>query len=135
NLLDMPIDHTENIKTIEQIKEIVTYCINDVESTKEIFKKSIKQIELRKALTNEYKIDLINASEPKISKELFLHFLSEKTNTDKYKLRDIQTHRDIIPVKDIILPYVNFNRPDFLELLDKFENTLVDALKTKGSVS
>jgi hypothetical protein len=134
NLLDMPIHHNTEINTIEEIKTIVEYCINDCMSTREIFYRSQKQIALRKSLTLEYNINLISASEPKISKELFLHFLSEKTNVSKYELKQMQTHRDMIPLKKLILPYTNFNNPDFLELLDKFENTIVNALQTKGSV-
>jgi hypothetical protein len=78
NIIDMPIHHTETIVT-EQIPEIIRYCINDVKSTKQIMKLSKEQIGLRKTLTDEYGINLFSASEPRISKELFLHFLSQKT--------------------------------------------------------
>ena len=48
---------------------------------------SKKQIELRKNLTDEYNINLFSASEPRISKELFLHFLSQKTGIKKFDLK------------------------------------------------
>ena len=42
----MPIHHSTEIK-IKSIDDIITYCINDVKSTKAIMFKSKKQIELR----------------------------------------------------------------------------------------
>jgi hypothetical protein len=73
NIIDMPIHHSTDV-TAEQIPEIIRYCINDVKSTKAIMFHSKDQIALRKSLTDEYGIDLFSASEPRISKELFLHF-------------------------------------------------------------
>jgi hypothetical protein len=82
NIIDMPIHHTSEVES-SQIPEIIRYCINDVKSTKKIMHLSKEQINLRKALTEEYDIDLFSASEPRISKELFLHFLSKSTGIKK----------------------------------------------------
>jgi hypothetical protein len=71
NIVDMPIHHSSDI-TVEQVPDIIKYCINDVKSTKAIMFHSKDQISLRKSLTDEYGIDLFSASEPRISKELFL---------------------------------------------------------------
>ncbi len=101
NIIDMPIHHTETISA-EQIPEVIRYCINDVKSTKQIMKLSKDQIGLRKTLTDEYGINLFSASEPRISKELFLHFLSQKLEVKKWDLRQARTHRARITVKNII---------------------------------
>ena len=69
NIKDMPIHHASSI-TEDQIESIISYCINDVKSTKAIMHLSKEQIALRKTLTEEYNIDLFSASEPRISKEL-----------------------------------------------------------------
>ena len=37
NIIDMPLEHTTKIDKQEQLDLIIKYCINDVESTKEIF--------------------------------------------------------------------------------------------------
>ena len=37
NMVDMPLPHDTNITTKQQLDMIVSYCINDVDSTKEIF--------------------------------------------------------------------------------------------------
>lgn len=134
NLQDMPIHHTTEIKTKEQIDEIISYCINDVRSTKRILYLSKNQISLRKNLTNEYNINLYSASEPKISKELFLHFLSEKTGLKKQDIKYSRTKRKSIIAGDIILPYIKFNHPTLQGLLDTFRNAVIDPENTKGSL-
>jgi hypothetical protein len=93
---------------------------------------SKSQIELRKALTEEYNIDLFSASEPRISKELFLHFLSEETGIKKYDLKQMRTNRSMITVKDIILPYIEFKTATFQHLLKKFQEVVIYPGQTKG---
>ena len=132
NLLDMPIHHTTKIETKEQLDTVITYCINDVKSTKQIMHLSKEQIMLRKSLTSEYKIPLFSASEPRISKELFLMFLSEEMGVKKYDLKNLRTKRDLIKVKDIILPYTKFKTKPFQMLLDNFNDLVINARDTKG---
>ena len=131
NIIDMPIHHTETI-VAEQIPEIIRYCINDVKSTKQIMKLSKEQIGLRRTLTEEYGINLFSASEPRISKELFLHFLSQKLEIKKWDLRQARTHRARITVKNIILPYIEFKTATFQNLLNKFNEVVIYPGETKG---
>jgi len=132
NLKDMPIKHDTYIHTQKEVDMIVNYCINDVESTKKIFWKSTKDITLRKNLTDKYKINLYSASETKISKELFLHFLSKKTKIKKQDIKYSNTIRNEIIVKDILLPYLKFNNPIFENLLNQFKDKIVYPENTKG---
>lgn len=135
NMEEMPIHHTELVDTIEKQDMIVMYCINDVLSTKQIMELSSSQINLRAALTKEYGIDLYSASEPRISKELFKHFLSAKTGISKYELNKLRTRRDKIIVKNIILDYIKFKTDIFTEILTKFKALVIDANNTKGAFS
>ena len=131
NIMDMPIHHTTDV-TAEQIPEIIKYCINDVRSTKKIMHLSKEQINLRRSLTEEYDINLFSASEPRISKELFLYFLNKQTGIRKYDLKQMRTHRPKILFKDIILPYVQFKTATFQNLLKKFQDVTLYAGETKG---
>jgi hypothetical protein len=133
NILEMPIHHGSAITTKEEIDTILEYCINDVKSTKEIYNRSKSQIALRKELTKTYGINLFSASEPRISKELFGYYLSEKLNIPKKELRDLRTHRDIIKIKDIILPYIKFTSSEFSTLLQRFKVLEVNGRNLKGS--
>ena len=131
NIIDMPIHHTTEVTT-EQIPEIIRYCINDVKSTKQIMFLCKDQIDLRRNLTDEYGIDLYSASEPRISKELFLLFLSKQTGIKKYELRQMRTNRLKITVRDIILPYIEFKTATFQNLLKKFQDVVIYPGETKG---
>ena len=132
NIQEMPIHHSTEIKTLAQIDTVIGYCINDVKSTKRIMQLSKEQINLRATLTKDYGINLYSASEPRISKELFLMFLSDKTGIKKYDLRQLRTNRGPIMVKDIILPYTKFQTVVFQDLLDNFKMVVVDPNSTKG---
>jgi len=132
NIIDMPIEHTTNIDNQEQLDLIIRYCINDVESTKEIFNRSKPLIALRKNLTNEYNINLYNASEPRISKELFAYYLSKELGIPKYDLKKLRTFRNVIKIKDLILDYIKFETPEFNNLLEKFKTVEINPNQTKG---
>jgi hypothetical protein len=132
NVQDMPIEHWEEINTVEDLKQIASYCRNDVSSTKAIMKLSSKLITLRGTLTNQYNIPLYSASEPKISKELFVYFLSKKTGISSYELKQLRTHRHMLVVKDLILDYIKFTTPEFKGLLENFSNLRLDPMNLKG---
>ncbi|TXI90757.1 MAG: DUF3310 domain-containing protein [Chryseobacterium sp.] len=131
NIQEMPIHHESIITTREEINTIISYCINDVRSTKRIMQLSKEQINLRQSLTSEYKVQLYSASEPRISKELFLLFLSKKTGISKWELKQLRTNREIITIKDLILPYTKFKTKVFQDLLDGFNSLTVNPNKTK----
>ena len=130
---DMPIKHTTEIKTIQELQTVINYCKNDVKSTKAIMNLSKEQINLRKTLTKEYGINLFSASEPRISKELFLYFLSKETGISKFDLKQLRTFRNKIVVKDIILPYIKFQTPEFQRLLNQFNKLEINPNETKNS--
>jgi hypothetical protein len=131
NIMDMPIHHTTEV-TADQIPEIIIYCKNDVKSTKQIMMLSKSNIDLRGTLTEEYGIDLYSASEPRIAKDLFLHFLSNATGIKKWDLKQMRTSREQIIFKDIILPYINFETATFQNLLKKFQDVILYPSQTKG---
>ena len=132
-IMDMPIHHKAKITTMEEIDMIVGYCKNDVKSTKAIMYLSKDQINLRKTLSKEYGINLFSASEPRISKELFLYFLSKETGLMKYDIKQLRTFRQEIKVKDIILPYIKFQSGEFNRLLNQFEKLVINPNETKNA--
>jgi predicted transcriptional regulator with HTH domain len=133
NILDMPIHHEADINTQEELNTIVEYCINDVDATHEIYNRSKDLIALRINLTKEYNINLMNASEPRISKELFSYYLSKELNIEKRELKRLRTFRKSIKLEKIILPYVDFITPEFNTLLERFQSVELDPQNIKGS--
>jgi hypothetical protein len=127
----MPHHYLKPVTDSNTLNQVIDYCVNDVLSTKEILKHSKEQIELRKTLTEEYKIDLFSASEPRISKELFLHFLHEKLKWDKAHIKQLRTPRNYIVLGDCILPYVQFKTPEFQSILNYFQTKVISSTKDK----
>lgn len=134
NVEEMPHPHYERIIDKETLIMVVKYCINDVRSTKAIFtmtdskgtKVMVSQINLRAKLSETYNVNLLSASEPKISKEIFLHFLSEKLGISKKEIKEMRTYRKNVVIRDIILPCVKFETPEFNGVHNWFKNLVVD---------
>ena len=134
NVEEMPHHHYEPVRDDDTLQKVVSYCINDVASTKQIFLlKNAKgeqimasQINLRAELSATYNLTLYSASEPRISKEMFLHFLGEKLNRDKRDIKNMRTERSHVTVRDIILPYVCFSTPEFTSVHNWFKSLVVD---------
>jgi hypothetical protein len=133
NVEEMPIHHTATITTQEEVEMITSYCINDVRSTARVLLLSKEQLTLRQNLTKDYGIDLYNASEPRISKELFSYFLCKKLNMDKRTLKNLRTPRTHIALSEIILPYIKFKTPEFNKVLEYFKSQVIT--NTKGSLN
>jgi hypothetical protein len=129
NVEEMPHPHFEAVTDDNTLNEVIDYCINDVRSTKKILEHSKEQIQLRQTLTKEYNIDLYSASEPRISKELFLHFLSKKLGWNKAEIKTLRTPRQSIVITDCILPYVEFQTPEFNKVLDYFRTKVITSTK------
>ena len=141
NVEEMPHPHYERVMDKDTLDMVVNYCINDVKSTKAIFnmkdskgtKVMVSQINLRAKLSETYNVNLYSASEPKISKEIFLHFLSQKLGIDKKVIREMRTYRKNVVIRDIILPCVKFETPEFIGVHNWFKNLVVDTAILDGS--
>lgn len=133
NVEEMPHPHYKPVIGINTLNDVVKYCINDVESTKAIFldENMKKQINLRSKLSKEYNINLYSASEPRISKEIFVHFLSQKLKVTPKMIKELRTIRHTVPVAPLILPYVKFSTPEFSNMLAWFSKLNLEILEGK----
>lgn len=136
NVEEMPHPHYEPVNDDDTLYRLVDYCRNDVSSTKAIInykddkgKYPMKEnIMLRRDLSKTYGLNLYSASEPKISKEVFMHLLSERTGIPKRELRDMRTIRSEVRIENVILPYVKFQTPEFQEMHKWFKQQVVPIL-------
>jgi hypothetical protein len=126
NLEDMPYSHDKEI-TKEQINEILSYCWNDVDSTEEFFNRIKYETELRESLSIEFDKNLMNASEPRMAKEIFSIFLCKEMGIEPKELREMKTIRGKLRFKDLIQPYVSFYTDTFKKVLDDFNKVVIDA--------
>ena len=116
NIEDMPSQGEGN--TWEEM--LLSYNKNDVIATKELYKRYYHEIELRKKISKEEGVSLMNSTEPDIAKKLFLKYLSEASGILKSDLQSMQTKREKMTVKDIIFPYISFETEEFKRVYDAF---------------
>ena len=121
NVEDLPYK-PGTVLTFDQMDEIISYCKNDIEATEKFYNLSSKHIEIRKFYTQLEGINLINASEIKMSKEIFGKYLSKEMKIDTKTLSKLRTERSEVNIKDIIFDYLKFNDPLNQEILDKFNS-------------
>ena len=132
NIQDLPYPHDAYI-TKEQVAEISLYNFNDVEATLEFYIKCAVDIGLRRDMTKEYKVYLMNSSEPTLATEIFLHFLSIDMDLPKEEIREMRTKRDKIELKDCIPKYVKFATKEFNAVLEYFKSKVIT--ETKGALT
>jgi len=134
NVEEMPFPHYKPVVGITDLSTVISYCGNDVASTKAIcvLPDMKKQINLRAKLSKTYKLNLYSASEPRIAKEMFLHFLHEKIGTSKELLKNLRTLRDVVKLRDVILPYIKFETPEFCNMHSWFK--MQDITVTEGKM-
>ena len=120
NVQEMPIHHTTEIETMDQIDMVANYCYNDVTATKKIYNLSRPLLEVRLKIKEKYGLPCMNYSNTKIGSELLLNLYCDKTGRDPKELRSMGTRRDSIPIKDIMFPYIHFDS----QMLKEFKSML-----------
>lgn len=120
NIKSMPIPHHARVETDQQIDEILEYNLNDVVATKKLFVQNKFETDLRIKLSEKYDLSLMNASEPKLAREIFGHLLADKMGVEYRDLRNWRSERDWIKCKEIIFPYIKFKDPLLNGALDFF---------------
>jgi len=135
NVMEMPIHHTEHV-TVEQLDTIIEYCWNDVETTYKAYEYFKDDINCRMQLSQEFGIDLTNASEPRTVKRVYVSELSKALNISKEEMEERceEYKRNIKPFKPTILP-LNYQDPVFEGVKKRFSDTVIDPDNIKGSIN
>lgn len=129
NVQDMPIHHSETITSMEQVKEILIYNKNDVEATLNFYEKTKDKIELRNSLSELYGINCLNYSDSKIGEQLMLNLYCQATGKSISAVRKQRTKRKNFKFSECIPQYINFNTPEFNNLLEYLKGIEVETLK------
>jgi hypothetical protein len=117
-----------------QIPMLKSYNAKDVRETKAFYHKSLDMIRFREELTAKYNRDFMNHNDTKIGKDYFVMKLEEagvacydfgsKGRTPR------QTPRPEIALKDAILPWIQFESPEFNRVLGWLKEQTIT--ETKG---
>ena len=120
---DLPYHHAELLNE-NFIDKVIDYCKNDVNATDVFFGKSQKLIELRFVQhEGNPDLNLLNKSDSSVGEALFLDMMANKLNIKKSKLKKKQTHYKKIKLKDVILPYIQFQTEEFKGVLEYFKRS------------
>ncbi len=134
NVMEMPIEHTNENITLAQVDEILEYNMNDVLATYEFYKKTVQygKIELRKQIINKYGLQCLNWNNGKIGENLILKLYCDKTGKDFWETKKLRSPRESIALGDCIPNNIMFTSGPFNKLLDYYESKIIT--ETKGSV-
>ena len=132
NIMDMNCK-PDDILTPAQIKELRRYCINDCLSTRALLFLNTELIKVRDDLSEHFKLELQNLSEPKLVKAILMDLLSKDMGISKQELKNKQTYRKVIHLEDAILPYISFKTKPLQRTLNTFKGLKLDGENLKGS--
>ena len=133
NIEEMPIHHSKEGMTHDDIVTTTEYCFNDVWSTYQFYLVTIgqtdhplykgnNQIELRQDIEAEFGIPCLNYSDSKIGDEMIKKYYCEEKGIDYKELPRKGTFRKSIAVKNCIAKYVEFQTPELQAFLKKIKN-------------
>lgn len=128
------------VLTDDEIETLIAYNINsDLWTTKQFAIESRGAIEFRERLMakGEFKAECLSWNDVKIGEKFFIKGLEKAKPgvTRKINGRKPQTHRGRINLADVIVPYVEFERPELRDLLAQLRDTVVDGSNIKGAYS
>lgn len=130
---DLPFDPMFPL-TAEQRPVLLKYNEHDVRETYKFYLKTLPMIKFREELSDKYGKNFLNFNDTKIGKEYFIMEL-EKVGIKCFSLdedgrKPIQTKRPSIKLRDIIFPYIRFDRPEFNAVLNWLRHQTIT--QTKG---
>ncbi len=121
----------------DQILTLRQYNRHDVAQTKKFYEHTLEMIRFREELTRKYNRDFMNHNDTKIGKDYFVMKL-EEAGVACYDFGPAgrtprQTLRPVLRLNDAILPWVQFDQPEFRRVLEWLKQQ--EITETKGVFS
>lgn len=137
NVMEMPISHTRDDISLEEIPSILEYNLNDVLATYEFYKKTVDlgKIDLRKKIISKFNLPCLNWNNGKIGEQLILKLYCDKTKSNPWEIKKLRTHVNIINLKDCIPSNISFNTNSFQNVFNSFYNKTINILTVKQDKS
>lgn len=110
---------------LEDFDNMIDYNINDIESTTELLNRCKKDIDLRIAIEDEYGVRVLSKDGVNIGMKILTQKYLEKTGLTWRDIEGLRSPMDYIPLKDVILPFINYDSPILQEVLNDMKNQIV----------
>jgi hypothetical protein len=120
--------------TSEEMDILIDYGNHDVDATHLFWEYSKPNLDFRKKLSKKYQRNVMNHNDTKIGKDYFINELEKHSpgccyDNSSGKRKPRQTKRSIIHFKDILLPCIQFNHPEFQRVHRYFYDNSITNLK------
>ena len=129
NIQELPFDPLKPV-TREQADILLSYNHHDVDETEKLYFRTLPQIAFREELTRKYDRDFMNHNDTKIGKDFFVMEL-EKAGIPAKK---VSTKRNELVLKDVVLPYIQFENPEFNRILEFFKSSTINKKDKNGNI-
>lgn len=110
---------------LEDFNSMIDYNINDIESTSELLNRCKKDIDLRIAIEDEYGVRVLSKDGVNIGMKILTQKYLEKTGLTWWDIKDLRSPMSVIPLKDVILPFIKYDSPILQRVLDDMKNQIV----------
>ena len=110
---------------LEDFDSIIDYNINDIESTSELLNRCKKDVDLRIAIEDEYGVRVLSKDGVNIGMKILTQKYLEKTGLTWQDIKDLRSPMSVIPLKDVILPFIKYDSPILQRVLDDMKNQIV----------
>ena len=133
NVLEYEGDFNDYVQP-EDYSKIIEYNINDVESTTCLFNKLVDkgEIDLRLFIEEEYGFNALSMDSVKFGETILAKKVCEELHIDKRQLEKMRSPMDMIPLKDVILPFIKYKNPKFQEVLEDMKEQIVSSKERKS---
>jgi hypothetical protein len=110
---------------LEDFDSMIDYNINDIESTSELLNRCKKDVDLRIAIEDEYGVRVLSKDGVNIGMKILTQKYLEKTGLTWWDIKDLRSPMNVIPLKDVILPFIKYDSPILQRVLDDMKNQIV----------
>lgn len=110
---------------LEDFDSMIDYNINDIESTSELLNRCKKDVDLRIAIEDEYGVRVLSKDGVNIGMEILTQKYLEKTGLTWWDIKDLRSPMSVIPLKDVILPFIKYDSPILQRVLEDMKNQIV----------
>lgn len=110
---------------LEDFDSMIDYNINDIESTSELLNRCKKDVDLRIAIEDEYGVRVLSKDGVNIGMKILTQKYLEKTGLTWWDIKDLRSPMSVIPLKDVILPFIKYDSPILQRVLEDMKNQIV----------
>lgn len=110
---------------LKDFDSMIDYNINDIESTSELLNRCKKDVDLRIAIEDEYGVRVLSKDGVNIGMKILTQKYLEKTGLTWWDIKDLRSPMSVIPLKDVILPFIKYDSPILQRVLDDMKNQIV----------